>query len=66
MPDTLKFLIIPYSAQLKIIFLLLLTGEIHLTCNVTICMIGFVPLGSEAQMISDSCELLKLVLCLSQ
>lgn len=66
MPDTLKFPLLLYPAQPKLIFSVLLVGENNLTCNLIVCMIGIVLLGHEAQMVNNSSELLKLVWCLSR
>lgn len=66
MPDTPKFPLSPYPAQSKIISLVLLIGENYLTCNLIVCVIGIAPLVYKAQMIHNSCELLKLVVCLSR
>ena len=65
MPDTLKFPFIPYPAQSKLIFLVVLVGENNLTCNLIVCLIGILVLGYEAQMVNNSSELLKLISHLS-
>ena len=57
MPDSLKFLLIPYPAQSKPIFLVLLVGANSLPYNLIVCMIGLVLLRYKGQMVSNSPEL---------
>lgn len=57
MPDSLKFLLIPYPAQSKPIFLVLLVGANNLPYNLIVCMIGLVLLRYKGQMVSNSPEL---------